>query len=86
MLKIDHHFTDRKRSASRYGYDDFDDPDPGHDEVLPGGISGHQRKINGPGARGESGFQPDSKLLNSFTFGFNRIFAGFKCTGLDDAR
>src|SRR5919109_1248068 len=34
--KIDHRFTDRQSFSVRYAYDTSKDPDPFHDEFLPG--------------------------------------------------
>ena len=83
VLKVDHHFNSRNTLSARYGYDAASDPDPGHDEVLPGGIGASAEKSLAQALAVNLVSSLTPNLLNSFTFGFNRIFAGFKCTGLD---
>ena len=40
VAKIDQHFTDRHTLSVRFGYNDFKDPNPFHDDVLPGNVGG----------------------------------------------
>jgi hypothetical protein len=83
VLKIDHHFNARNTLSARYGYDAATDPDPTHDEVLPGGIGASSEKSLAQALAVNLVSTLTPNLLNSFTYGFNRIFAGFKCSGLD---
>ena len=47
VAKIDHHFTDRETVSVRYGYDHFVDPNPTHNDILPGNVGGvSQKAIN----------------------------------------
>jgi len=81
VAKIDHHFTDRETFSVRYGYDDFFDPNPGHADVLPGNIGGYQEKAIAQGLSANLTSTLSSNLINSFTFGWNKIYANFSCTG-----
>jgi hypothetical protein len=80
VVKIDHHFTDKHTLTARYGYNDFSDPDPFHDDILPGnvGASGEKAITQGVAANLTSVLR--SNLINNFSFGWNHIFAGFTCT------
>jgi Carboxypeptidase regulatory-like domain len=82
VVKIDHRIADQHALNLRYGYDHFLDPDHFHDEVLPGGIGATAEKAINQGALANltSTFRPT--LINTFSFGWNRIQAGFNCTGL----
>ena len=82
--KIDHHFTDRETFSARYGYDHFSDPDPGHNEILPGGVGAQQEKSFGQGLSAQLTSTLTSGLLNNFQFGWNHIYANFNCTGLNE--
>jgi Carboxypeptidase regulatory-like domain len=81
--KIDHHFTNSETLSLRYGYNDFKDPNPFSDAVLPGNVGAVSNKsiATGGAANLVSTLRPT--LINSFTFGYNHIFAGFGCGGLD---
>lgn len=82
VAKIDHQITDKHFLSVRYGYDPFSDPNPFHDDILPGNL----------GATASSGISQagslnltstfNSRLINSFTIGWNQIRVGFACTGL----
>ena len=66
----------------RYGYDHFNDPDPGHYEILPGGVGAvpKSRLVRVLSAQLTSTLT--SNLLNNFQFGWNHIYANFNCSGL----
>ena len=83
VAKIDHHFTERETVSLRYGYDHATDPNPSHDDILPGNIGATAEKsiTQGLSANLVSSLTPT--VLNSFTFGWNKIYAHFTCTGLD---
>jgi hypothetical protein len=80
--KIDHHFTERHSLSLRYGYDHFVDPNPFHADILPGNVGGVNEKAigQGLGANLTSTLRPN--LINSFVFGWNKIYANFGCTGI----
>jgi hypothetical protein len=84
VLKIDHHFTPRQTFSARYGYDAASDPNPVHDDILPGGIGSSAEKSLAQALSANLVSTLTPNLLNSFTFGFNRIFAEFKCSGLNE--
>jgi hypothetical protein len=82
VIKLDHHFTDRQTFSVRYGYDGFHDPDPFHDDILPGQLGSAAEKSIAQALAANLVSSFTTNLLNSFTFAYNRIFAGFKCNGL----
>jgi hypothetical protein len=83
VLKLDHQLSDRQTLSLRYGYDHGTDPDPLHNDRLPGGIGATSEKAvaQGLAARLSSEFGPD--LVDTLSFGWNRIMANFACSGLD---
>jgi carboxypeptidase family protein len=81
VAKIDHHFTDRETVSLRYGYDDSIDPNPFHLDLLPGNIAGVSAKQINQGLSANLTSTLTSNLINSFTFGWNKIYAKFGCTG-----
>jgi hypothetical protein len=83
VAKIDHHFTDRETFSVRYGYDHSTDPNPAHDDILPGNVGATAEKSIAQGLSASLISSITPSLLNNFTFGWNRIYANFKCTGLN---
>ncbi len=81
VAKIDHHFTERHTLSVRFGYNDFKDPNPFHFDLLPGNIGGVDEKAIGRGLSANLASTLSNNLVNSFTFGWNRIYANFGCTG-----
>ena len=83
VAKIDHRITNQHTVNLRYGYDHFSDPDPFHDEVLPGAIGATAEKAINQGAVANltSAFRPT--LINTLSFGWNHVYAAFNCTGLN---
>jgi hypothetical protein len=81
VVKIDHHFTDRVSFSARYGYDHFFDPNPAHADILPGNIGGYNEKAINQGLAANLTSTLNNRLINSFSFGWNRIYANFGCTG-----
>ena len=80
MLKLDHHFSDRHSLSLRYGYDHGTDPDPLHNDRLPGiGATSEKAVTQGLAAQLTSEFRSD--LVNTLSFGWNRIAANFACSG-----
>jgi Carboxypeptidase regulatory-like domain len=80
VVKIDHRFTNKHSLSMRYAYNDFSDPDPFHDDILPGnvGATGEKAINQGVVANLTSVFRPT--VINNVMFGWNHIFAGFTCT------
>ncbi|MBS1850012.1 MAG: carboxypeptidase regulatory-like domain-containing protein [Acidobacteria bacterium] len=84
VAKIDHHFNDKHVFTGRYGYDNASDPDPFHDALPFGGNAGAtSSKSISQAATGSLSSTLTPNLVNVFSFGWNQIFAGFRCTGLD---
>ena len=69
----------------RYGYDDFIDPNPFHDDLLPGNIGGYDEKAISQGLSANLISTLSANLINSFTFGWNKIYANFGCTGTESS-
>jgi len=83
VAKIDHHFTDRQTLSLRYGYDHFFDPNQTHDDILPGNVGATSAKSINQGLSANLVSSLGANVLNNFNFGWNRIYANFKCTGLN---
>jgi hypothetical protein len=81
VAKIDHRITDRQSLSLRYGYDHFFDPNPFHADILPGNIGGVDSKAINQGLSANLTSTLRSNLINSFIFGWNKIYAFFGCTG-----
>jgi hypothetical protein len=80
VAKIDHHFTDRESLSLRYGYDHSFDPDPFHDDILPGNIAATASKSINQGLSANLTSTLSTNLINSLTIGWNHIYATFNCT------
>jgi hypothetical protein len=78
VAKIDHHFTDRETVSLRYGYDGFVDPNPAAVPIF-GNVS---TKALSQGLAANLTSTLSSNLINSFTFGWNKIYANFGCDGV----
>lgn len=80
-VKIDHNLTDRNTLSGRYAFSRSTDPDPFHDDFLPGDLGGtatYQRTQNF-GLQLTSAFRPT--LVNDLRIGANRTNLRFNCTG-----
>jgi Carboxypeptidase regulatory-like domain/TonB-dependent Receptor Plug Domain len=82
VAKVDHHFTDRETVSIRYGYDDFYDPNPGHNDILPGNVGGVDEKAINQGLGVNLISTLSNNVVNNFNFGWNRIYSRFDCTGI----
>jgi hypothetical protein len=80
VAKIDHHFTERHTFTGRYGYDHSYDPNPFHDDILPGNVGATESKSIGQGLSASLVSSLTTNVLNSFNFGWNKIYATFNCT------
>ncbi|MBI3476178.1 MAG: TonB-dependent receptor [Acidobacteria bacterium] len=81
--KLDHHFTDSEYLSFRYSYNDLKDPNSGAASALPDNVGAASLKAIATGgvATLTSNLRPS--LINNFSFGWNHIFAGFGCDGLN---
>ena len=82
VAKIDHHFTDRETLSIRYGYDHFFDPNPTHNDILPGDVGGVSQKNIEQGLAANLISTLTNNLVNSFNFGWNKLYSNFGCTGI----
>ncbi|HSS95876.1 MAG TPA: carboxypeptidase-like regulatory domain-containing protein, partial [Terriglobales bacterium] len=81
--KIDHRFTDKHFLSLRYAYDPASDPNPFHDDILPGNVGATATKSISQGLSASFTSTFTSSLINAFSFGWNHTNPGFRCTGLD---
>jgi len=81
-IKVDQKIGKNSNLYVRYIYNWFHDPDPFHDDQLPGGLgavaSANRTQNLGIGLTTTFG----STLSNEFRFGANRNNSGFFCTGV----
>jgi hypothetical protein len=82
VLKIDHHFSGNEVLSLRYGYDHFFDPNPTHNDILPGNVGGVSEKAINQGLAANLVSTLTNNLVNSLTFGWNHIYSNFACTGI----
>jgi hypothetical protein len=80
-VKIDHHINSKNSLSLRYGYNHSFDPNPFHDDILPNNVGGVSSKaiVQGAAANLTSTLKPT--LVNSFLFGWNKLYDNFGCTG-----
>lgn len=81
VAKIDHQFNSKNSFSGRYGYDHFFDPNPFHDDILPGNIGGVDEKAIAQGVSANLTSTLKPTLVNNFVFGWNINYANFGCTG-----
>ncbi len=81
--KLDHNFTNSETFSFRYGYNDFKDPNPFFSAILPDNVGSISSKAIATGGAANLTSTFRSNMINNFTFGWNHIFAGFECAGLD---
>ncbi len=82
VAKIDHHITGRETVSVRYGYDHFTDPNPSHSDILPGNVGGVNEKAIEQGLAANLVSTLTNNLVNNFTFGWNKVYSNFGCTGI----
>jgi hypothetical protein len=82
-VKIDHQFSSTESLSMRYAYNHSYDPNPFHNDILPGNVGGVSSKaiIQGVAANLTSTLKP--YLVNNFVFGWNKLYDNFGCTGLN---
>jgi hypothetical protein len=76
-VKLDHHFTDRESLSLRYAYNHFFDPNPFHDDILPGQIGAVASKDISEGLSAQLTSTLSNNLVNNFQFGWNHVYATF---------
>ena len=77
-FRLDHRFNDKYSVFARYIYNGFDDPDPFHDEALPGiGATASYGQSHNIALNFIAAFRTD--LINEFRAGLNRTDAAFAC-------
>ena len=81
--KIDHNFSSSQTLSVRYGYNDFKDPNPFSSAILPNNVGAISSKAIATGGAANLTSTLRSNLINNAIFGWNHIFAGFGCEGLD---
>ncbi|HEY1464131.1 MAG TPA: TonB-dependent receptor [Terriglobales bacterium] len=79
IVKLDHHFTDSETLSVSYGYDHNADPDPFHDDILPGGVGATAFKGISESLSANLNSVLTPTLVNDFRFGWNHIYASFAC-------
>lgn len=81
VVKIDHQFTSTEQLSMRYAYNHSFDPNPFHDDTLPGNLNGVSSKaiVQGASANLTSTLKPT--LINNFSFGWNHLYDNFGCDG-----
>jgi len=83
--KIDHRITDQHQLTLRYAYNHGNDSNPFHTEFAPGlDVVGSPSYSHGVLVGLTSTL--NSRLVNDFKFGWNKVFAGFtsNCAGIFD--
>jgi Carboxypeptidase regulatory-like domain len=82
VIKVDQKINQNNNLYARYTYNYFDDPNPFHNDFLPGGLGtvSETNKIQGLAFGVTSTF--GSSFVNEFRFGFNRINEFFGCGGI----
>ena len=81
VVKIDHQISSKNSVSMRYAYNHSFDPNPFHDDILPGNVGGVSSKaiVQGASANLTSTIKPT--LVNNFQFGWNKLYDNFGCTG-----
>ena len=80
VAKIDHQFNSKNSFSGRYGYDHFFDPNPFHNDILPGNVGGVDEKAIAQGVSASLTSTINPTLVNDFVFGWNINYAKFGCT------
>jgi hypothetical protein len=81
-VKVDQKLGKNHDLYVRYIYNWFHDPDPFHDDELPGGLGAVSSFVRSQSLSAGLTSTFGSTLSNEFRFGANRNNAGFACTGI----
>ena len=80
-IKVDHNINAKNLLFVRYSFNRFTDPNPFHDDFLPGGLGAVNTYQRTQGAAIGLTTTFRSNLVNEFRFGANRTNLQFNCTG-----
>lgn len=83
VVKIDHQFSSSESLSMRYEYNHSFDPNPFHDDILPGNVGGVSSKAIVQGAKANLTSTLKPTVVNNFVFGWNKLYDNFGCTGLN---
>ncbi len=80
-VKVDHNLTKKHQLTGRYAFGQLSDPNPLHDDILPGGLGaiGDYARTQNVMVGLTSTFS--ERLVNEFRFGANRGNIQFNCEG-----
>src|SRR5581483_971354 len=81
VIKIDQVITSKHSLSLRYAYNHSFDPNPFHDDILPGNVGGVSSKAIAQGASANLTSTLSTSLINQFLFGWNKLYDNFGCTG-----
>src|SRR5581483_11496086 len=81
VLKIDEQITSKHSLSMRYAYNHSFDPNPFHDDILPGNVGGVSSKAIVQGASANLTSTLSTSFINQFLFGWNKLYDNFGCTG-----
>ena len=81
-VKVDQKIGKNSNLSVRYAFDWFHDPDPFHDDELPGGLGAVSSYNRTQGLTIGLTSTFGATLSNEFRFGANRNNSGFGCTGV----
>jgi hypothetical protein len=81
VVKIDQQITSKHSLSARYGYGHSFDPNPFHDDILPGNIGGVSSKAIVQGVSANLTSTLKATLVNNFQFGWNKVYDNFTCLG-----
>ena len=82
-IKVDHNLSKKHLLTGRYSFLQASDPNPFHDDVLPGGLGAVSLYQRTQSAMAGLTSTFSERLVNEFRFGANRNDAQFNCNGLN---
>jgi Carboxypeptidase regulatory-like domain/TonB dependent receptor len=82
LVKVDHRLTTNNNLSVRYIFNRSTDPDPFHDDFLPGNLGATSSYQRTQAASISLVSTPRPTLINEFRFGANRTNLPFNCTGV----
>ena len=81
VIKIDQKIGSKHSLSMRYAYNHSFDPNPFHDDILPGNVGGVSSKAIVQGASATLTSTLTTTIVNQFLFGWNKLYDNFGCTG-----
>jgi hypothetical protein len=82
LVRVDHNFSQKESLAVRYTFNRYIDPNFDHTDYLPGGLGGTGTSQRRQNASIQLTSLIDSRLVNNFRLGGNRINFPLSCQGL----